>query len=291
MTDNKTWFKLYRGWQENPMFRNDKDKLNWLWLIENAVIDEVIISVNNKPVKIQRGQLCYSLSYLAKAWGCSLSYCRTYLKHLKLWQAIDTQNSKGQTLITICNYSKFQDGRTQNDKGSIKKVASLSHSDDNNTKNVKECKRIKNNINSDFEEFWKACPRKIGKGKAREKYLIARKNEPKEFLLEAIKAHAKEVKGTEERFIPHPATWLHQERYNDETKTTVIVQEKKEWPKWKEKLAAVLGDHVISGWFNTADVSGNKIYFGKKFEYDHVKERYATQLHSSGITEINLKNI
>lgn len=139
---SKTWFKLYRGWQDHAMFRSDKDKLNWLWLIENAVVSKVIISINNSPVEIDRGQLCYSISYLAKAWGTTPSYVRTFLKHLKKWQAIDTQNDKGQTLITVCNYNKYQDTRTQNDKGIDRNLARGSQGHRNNKKNDKEC--IKN---------------------------------------------------------------------------------------------------------------------------------------------------
>jgi hypothetical protein len=299
--ENATWFKLYRGWQDNPMFRSDKDKLNWLWLIEHAVINEVTISINNKPVRIHRGQLCYSLSYLSKAWGCSLSYVRTYLKHLKLWQAIDTQNDKGQTLITICNYCRFQDAHTQNDKGAVEKVTRRSHRSDNNTKNDKELKnkeyiigdatppKTPNKKDDKFEEFWKECPRKIGKGKAREKYLMAVKNEPHEFLVEMMKIHAKDMKGKEEQFIPHPATWLHQERYHDETKASIIVQEKKEWPKWKTKIAALLGDHVVNGWFNTAELRGDVLSFSKRFEFNHVKERHTVDLSKIGINEIIYK--
>ena len=169
MTSN-TWFKLYRGWQNNPMFRSDKDKLNWLWLIENAVVDEVTISINNKPVKIYRGQLCYSLAFLAKAWDTTPSYVRHFLKHLKLWQAIDTQNDKGQTLITLCNYCKYQDSHTQNDKGNNKKTTRQRQGNDNNTKNDnndKECKNVNTPLppkgdiddNSEFTKFWNQFPR------------------------------------------------------------------------------------------------------------------------------------
>lgn len=71
----------------------------------------------------------------------------------------------------------------------------------------------------DFAAFWKAYPRKIAKGHARKAWRGAvrgRHIEPKMIILtaegfrDAVKAGR-----TEQRFIPHPATWLNGERYDD----------------------------------------------------------------------------
>lgn len=140
----------------------------------------------------------------------------------------------------------------------------------------------------DFEEFWNLCPRKVGRIKAEEKYWIARRNESKELIHSMMETHAKEMKGKEAEFIPHPATWLHQGRYYDETQTTVIVQEKREWPEWKTKIAAILGDHIVKGWFNTAEKKGNTIYFERRFEYDQIKGRHIGELEKMGL-EIELR--
>jgi hypothetical protein len=45
--------------------------------------------------------------------------------------------------------------------------------------------------------------------------LAARRVDPQEIVTGAVK-FAKAVKGTEERFIPHPATWLNQGRWTDD---------------------------------------------------------------------------
>lgn len=63
----------------------------------------------------------------------------------------------------------------------------------------------------DFEDFWKAYPRKKEKGNAYKKY-TARLNDGyrSEELLKAAKAYAEEVikRHTEEKFIKHPKTFL-----------------------------------------------------------------------------------
>lgn len=69
-----------------------------------------------------------------------------------------------------------------------------------------------------FEEWWKIYPRRVSKAGARKAYLAALKKTTHERLLQAARsfAKAKEAEGTEERYIPHPTTWLNGERWEDE---------------------------------------------------------------------------
>ena len=73
-------------------------------------------------------------------------------------------------------------------------------------------------MNQEFEIFWKSCPRRIGKGEARKAFIRARKSVEFHVLLSGIETYSehcrKEVK--ESRYICHPATWLNQERWEDE---------------------------------------------------------------------------
>lgn len=70
-----------------------------------------------------------------------------------------------------------------------------------------------------FDAFWAAYPRKVGKGAARASW--ARIRPPAE-LAAAILAAVKRQRGCEQwlrengRFVPLPATWLNQRRWEDE---------------------------------------------------------------------------
>ncbi len=71
---------------------------------------------------------------------------------------------------------------------------------------------------SPFDTFWDEYPNRKGKGKAREAFQKAIKKTNLETMLEAIR---KQKQGTQwnrdnGRFIPYPATWLNQERWEDE---------------------------------------------------------------------------
>ncbi|MFJ5923882.1 hypothetical protein ACIQF6_14920 [Kitasatospora sp. NPDC092948] len=70
-----------------------------------------------------------------------------------------------------------------------------------------------------FEAFWKAYPRKVGKGAARKAWAAALKRgaDPASIATAAPRHAAFWITaGTEPRFIPHPSTWLNSERYDDE---------------------------------------------------------------------------
>lgn len=70
-----------------------------------------------------------------------------------------------------------------------------------------------------FESFWKAYPRKVGKGAARRawKKIKAPLTKLPE-ILHSIETQKTSSEWSREngRYIPHPATWLNQERWSDE---------------------------------------------------------------------------
>ena len=72
---------------------------------------------------------------------------------------------------------------------------------------------------ADFEIFWGACPRRIGKLDARKQYDRARKLASAQGLLDAMHRFADENRATERKFICHPSTWLCAGRWLDESDT------------------------------------------------------------------------
>lgn len=70
-------------------------------------------------------------------------------------------------------------------------------------------------INDDFEEFWSHYPRRVGKLAARRAYERARKSARCDEILAGVMRYRMRMPD-EERFRPHPATWLNQGRWMDE---------------------------------------------------------------------------
>lgn len=69
----------------------------------------------------------------------------------------------------------------------------------------------------EFEGWWTLYPRKIGKGAARTAYARARKKASAEELEAAARRFAElmTAERREMRYVPHPTTWLNQERWAD----------------------------------------------------------------------------
>jgi len=70
----------------------------------------------------------------------------------------------------------------------------------------------------EFEIWYEGYPRKVGRNEAFKAFRAARRETTLEKLVEglAIQVEGWGAKKTEMRFIPHPATWLRQGRWDDE---------------------------------------------------------------------------
>jgi hypothetical protein len=86
------------------------------------------------------------------------------------------------------------------------------------TKSVRAKERER--LNRDFKRFWEAYPKKVAKAQAEKVFFRLC---PDEELAEQIVSAVDEQRGWETwrrdggKFIPHPATWLNQERWLDES--------------------------------------------------------------------------
>jgi hypothetical protein len=73
-----------------------------------------------------------------------------------------------------------------------------------------------------FDEFWTLYPRKVGKGAARKAFTKAVSKVGTARVRAALVAQLPDLGGREQKFIPHPATWLNQERWGDEPAPSAI---------------------------------------------------------------------
>lgn len=89
---------------------------------------------------------------------------------------------------------------------------------------------------SRFNVFWEAYPRKEGKKNAEKVFSKLKPNEELlKVMLSALEVHKQQKGWQDKQFIPHPATWLNQERWNDEVEVAIF---------YDEDLPDGLGDYL-----------------------------------------------
>lgn len=67
-----------------------------------------------------------------------------------------------------------------------------------------------------FLEFWTRYPRRIGKAAARKAYVKALKVGTHDDIMFGLSQQMPSLASREQQYIPHPSTWLNQERWNDD---------------------------------------------------------------------------
>lgn len=103
-------FALDRGWFEHPIFAKEPftEREAWAWLISEASFKPRIKRVGSVIVSLVRGQLAASLRFMAEAWQWEHTRVRRFLIRLKTATMIEQQIEQGLTVITICNYDRYQ---------------------------------------------------------------------------------------------------------------------------------------------------------------------------------------
>ena len=216
---------MARGWMDHPMFRGERytKAQAWCWLIENAVWKRHRISLGGKELFLRRGQLSYSTRYMAEAWVWNESKVRRFLRLLKKWSNIDAVTDAGQTVITICNYDKYQAPETPIDAPSDAGATQIRR------RIIKEEEGMVDPVGAAFEKFWDTYPSRSPASNPKKLALDAfrRKVEagiPAGDILRGVEQFAAAVKQQQrqdgERYNPRGAvcqavTFLNQERYND----------------------------------------------------------------------------
>lgn len=120
-TDSQGWIKVHRSlahheiWLEEPFTRGQA----WLDMLLLANHKDGTIRVRGIKIKIKRGQLGWSELGLSKRWLWSRGKVRKFLDELKSDGMIDYKTDNKTMVITLLNYSKYQERdkekRQQND--------------------------------------------------------------------------------------------------------------------------------------------------------------------------------
>lgn len=106
--DGFIWVR--RNYFDHPIFANEPftEREAFLWMVCEAAWKTRRKRIHNAMITLRRGQLAHSTRFMASAWAWSESRVRRFLGRLKIDAMIDTTADAHATLITICNYEKYQ---------------------------------------------------------------------------------------------------------------------------------------------------------------------------------------
>lgn len=100
---------LHREAFSHPVLKDPARFRAWFWIVAHAAWKPTKHDARGHTITVDRGQLCAGREYLAKEWGWSPSAVERFLTRLETEQMIERKTGQMKTVITICNYDKYQD--------------------------------------------------------------------------------------------------------------------------------------------------------------------------------------
>jgi hypothetical protein len=217
---------LDKVWASNPDYLS-------LWvhlLLHASYVETNVMTKGGALIHILPGQLITSRLRMQQDSGINQFKIERILKFFKSEQQIAQQNHGKFRVITILNWSDYQVTAQENAQHlhnrcttdaqqahTLKKVLRSN----NKVEEVKDKPSSSSGDNGKgaFATFWSEYPRKIGKGSAERAWKKIK--QPAETLPSILSALSwqkvsEQWQRNNGQFIPHPATYLNQRRWEDE---------------------------------------------------------------------------
>lgn len=117
---------IQRDALEHPLLQDPARFRAWVWLIANAAWKSTSVRIKGETIHLERGELSFAQRFLAEKWGMSKSRVDRFIADLRAEGMIETRSKigadcahkagQGQSIITICNYDKYQ-SRDEGERG------------------------------------------------------------------------------------------------------------------------------------------------------------------------------
>jgi len=151
-TQQRDFVFAQRNRFKHPLFKAEKfcRGYAWDWIVANAVWRENghQVEIKGQIVRLNRGQLSYSVRFMAEAWRWDKAAVSRFITRLKTEAMIETHTETGQMIITVCNYDKYQSrsGITETATETGSETGARQHRDSTETKKNKDNKDNKDSV-------------------------------------------------------------------------------------------------------------------------------------------------
>lgn len=221
--DNTGYCLAYRRAWNHEAFNDLLEAAIWNFLYQNAFYEDGERTFNGVVYHVRRGQIVTTPRFLAKGFRISESNARRVIQKLIKLKTIKTQTTTKATIITICNYDKFQlplkTNEDQNDEQTTNKRRTNDANNNKENKNNENNEIIKDNVIGEFEEFWNAYGKIGNKQQALKSFKkIKKEGISYETIIGGLAKYQEYCRaiGQEQRYIKHASTWLNNKGWEDE---------------------------------------------------------------------------
>lgn len=167
------WIKLHRGIFDHWISSDPEYLCVWLRMLTEANFEDKKHLFNGSLIEIKRGQIIFGLEAWSAKTGVTIAKLRRMLDMLEKDKMINRQKTNKYSLISILNYTKYQDDDRQS--------ASKTQADSKQNATPKELKNTRSKEDKDlvdsdessveqkdfvseqFDRFWKHYPLKKSK--------------------------------------------------------------------------------------------------------------------------------
>ena len=102
------WVIVHRRVYSHPIFNSCQEAAAFVWMIHRASWRPTRVHYKRRAIVLERGQLAITTRDMARDWGWSEAHVRRFFRRLSSDAVIDADVTHGITVITICNYDKYQ---------------------------------------------------------------------------------------------------------------------------------------------------------------------------------------
>lgn len=111
---------LHREAFDHPLLQDGEHFRAWFWLVSRACWKPTKFDVGGRVITLERGQLSCTVREIAQALGWSKSTVDRFIQRLVNEEMVictraktGTNSGTSRSIITICNYEKYQDTESQ----------------------------------------------------------------------------------------------------------------------------------------------------------------------------------
>lgn len=207
---------LWRKVEDSGWIRNHKLWAFWSWCLIKASYKPRKIVVGRQEIDLEPGQFIMGRKSASEATGLTEQEVRSATATLVGSRNLTIKSTNKFSIVSIINWDVYQNLNTKINQQINQPLTNKQPTNNHKQYSNKE----KNNTYSpDFLSFYLAYPRKVAKSKAWEAWEKCNGNRPEiSLLLVSVEKqkNSDQWKKNNGQYIPHPATWINQRRWEDE---------------------------------------------------------------------------